>query len=163
MYEYSDSNKKVIIISSIIIFTAVTAIGLDSFLKGDITLAIVVWGIDLFMVGFLLRLLYSFRFDFTGYTKYWITRNKCLHIPINQINSVEYCKRVYGGWSRKARLIIHYKDTTELVLLIKPRTEHYELLRLLHGCGVEIDVKILYGHYDRPATEEELKNLFNYD
>ena len=162
MFSYQDSNIKVIIPSAIVLFLAFAGIGLFQVLHDNIQLGVVVIVIALSQLGFLLSLIYTFRVDFTGITKYgWLSRTKKF-IPINKIDKVIYKKRTLGGFSRKAYLEVCTTRKKELFPLIKPKTEHYELLRLIHGCGIEIEIQILQGHYFRKATKEEIDNLFNF-
>ena len=138
-------------------------IGFTAWLKHQSELAFCIWGLAIFQISYLSSILYNYRFDYTGFTKYWLVRKKSLHIPINNIDYIEYHKRKTGGWSRKAHLVIQYQNEKEYIILIKSRRHHYELLRLLHGCGVPIHVKIWHGHKVEDASQKDLDRLFSYD
>lgn len=162
MFHYQDSNKKVLYLFSGILFIAFGGISLHEFIEGNLISGFFVLAIVIFQFTFLWSLINTVRFDYTGLTRTWTYKRKVLHFPINQITKVIYKKRVFGGFSRKAYLEVYTPSQKELIALQTPRTEHFELLRLIHSCGIEIEFYIVAGHYTRKATQSEIDNLFNF-
>ena len=163
MFDYKDSNQRLVYLLSGFVLLVFGGVSIHSFIKGEIELGVIVLGILTFQLIFLCRLVYTVRFDFTGLTKKWLFRDRVIHFPINKISKISYTKRVFGGFSRKAFLKVHMGKEKELIPLLSPRNEHYELLRLIHNCGIEIDFFITIGYYTRKATKNEIDNLFTFE
>ncbi len=162
MFDYKDSNQRLVYLLIGFVLFVFGGVSIHSFYNSKIEQGIIVLGILVFQLIFLCRLVYTVRFDFTGLTKKWIFRNRARHFPINKISKISYTKRVFGGFSRKAFLKVHIGKDKELIPLLSPRTEHYELLRMIHNCGIEIDFFVTIGYYTRKATKDEIDNLFNF-
>ena len=162
MFSYTDSNKKIVYILSLFIFLFFGLIAVASFVQNEYTVALFIGFLDLLMVVFLLSLSYQYRIDLTGISKIWLFRNKGFHIPISKIRRVTYRKKLTGGWSRRASLLIEYGKKKEQILLIKSRQEHYELLRLLRGWGIPLLFEVMLHYRSRPASQYEIDHLLTY-
>ena len=162
MFHYEDSNKKITYYLATVLAVGFGTITIYQVTTNNITIALLVGSLTILFVCFLLSAIHKVRIDFTGLTKVWAFRNKTIHFPLNLITKIEYRKRVYGGFNRRSYLVFFLDNKKEIIPLMTPRTEHYELLRMIHNCGIEIDFIIMIGHYSRPATQNEIDNIFNY-
>tara|TARA_B100000809_G_C14972194_1_gene471350 strand:- start:159 stop:647 length:489 start_codon:yes stop_codon:yes gene_type:complete len=162
MFSYTDSNKFIIYSSCFSISLFLGTISLAAILSSDLLIGCLIGAINILMVCFLLLLSYTYRIDYTGITKKWDFRNKGYHVPINTVKKIIYRKRIAGGWSKRATLLIEYGRKKEQILLIKPRTEHYELIHLLTGWGIPLSYEVVFYYYIRQATQDEIDHLLSY-